>query len=177
MIMSRIVEYAPPELRCAQCRHEKPVGDFPVVTARGKVRYHSYCHECCNTYAKDHRANDPDANKKARAYYRANVEHKKEVARQWRARTGHDRKQNLRSLYGLSVDDYRLLLTAQNEVCAICKEPPRGKRKFLSVDHDHETGQVRGLLCTTCNVGMGALRDSPELLRTAAAYLERKVMP
>ncbi len=61
------------------------------------------------------------------------------------------------------------MLAAQGGVCAICKTPPNGVR--LSVDHDHKTAAVRGLLCAPCNTGIGMLRDSPMLLAMAEEYL------
>lgn len=80
-------------------------------------------------------------------------------------------------MYGITVDDYNALLEEQGEVCAICRRPEhvvsRGKLKPLSVDHDHATGRVRGILCHECNVGLGKFGDVPELLRVAADYLEK----
>jgi len=73
--------------------------------------------------------------------------------------------------YGLSVEDYEKMAADQNGVCAICGQPER-KKSALSVDHDHETGEVRGLLCDACNRGLGAFRDDPERLGRAIAYLE-----
>jgi hypothetical protein len=63
------------------------------------------------------------------------------------------------------------MLEQQNGVCAICHGNCT-TWKALSVDHDHRTGKVRGLLCQTCNTGIGALDDSPDLLRRALEYLE-----
>jgi len=73
-------------------------------------------------------------------------------------------------LYGVSRDDYAELLVEQNNVCALCGTDP-GDRA-LAVDHDHRSGSIRGLLCSTCNTGLGALRDDPQLLRRAISYLE-----
>ena len=56
-------------------------------------------------------------------------------------------------------------------VCGICGDPPKEKR--LCIDHDHNTGIVRGLLCHTCNTGLGMFRDSPDLMLKAIAYLAR----
>jgi hypothetical protein len=77
--------------------------------------------------------------------------------------------------YGLSEDSYQLLLIAQNGVCAICQKHQRKQR--LSIDHDHRTGKVRGLLCTRCNRNLGRWYDSAALLQRAAAYLEGKLVP
>jgi Recombination endonuclease VII len=71
------------------------------------------------------------------------------------------RARNLEREYGLSVEEYDVLLEVQNGVCAICKRPERRinnkskKLQALSVDHDHNTGRIRGLLCNNCNWGLG----------------------
>lgn len=89
------------------------------------------------------------------------------------------RSLNLRSKYHLSSADYDKLSAAQSGHCAICCEPPRGieknglSSKFLCVDHDARTGAIRGLLCRSCNSGLGQFRDVPRFLRRAADYLER----
>jgi len=73
--------------------------------------------------------------------------------------------------YGLSQTTYDELLAKQNGVCAICRlANPNGRA--LSVDHDHGTDVVRGLLCLHCNSGLGQFRDDSELLRRALAYME-----
>jgi len=74
--------------------------------------------------------------------------------------------------YGLSDEDYGLLLNAQGGKCALCNELPE-KREHFVVDHDHETGVVRGLLHNRCNLGLGGLQDSRELLASGLDYLSR----
>jgi hypothetical protein len=72
--------------------------------------------------------------------------------------------------YAITVTEYGVLLTEQNGVCAICSQgEPSGRN--LTVDHDHKTGQVRGLLCHRCNVGIGFFADDPTRLQAAIAYL------
>jgi hypothetical protein len=71
--------------------------------------------------------------------------------------------------YGLTKEGYDRMLAQQHGACAICKRQPQ---ETLCIDHDHDTGQVRGLLCRKCNLGLGFFDDSPSLLRSAAAYLE-----
>lgn len=79
------------------------------------------------------------------------------------------------SRYGLTLQEYQALLKAQGYACAICRAPhydENGKR--LYIDHNHAKGMtaVRGLLCAACNFGLGLFKDSPEILRAAAKYLE-----
>ena len=77
------------------------------------------------------------------------------------------------SKYGISMDDYYLLLGLQGGGCAICGSvDPKFGRKYFCVDHDHATQQVRGLLCHSCNLGLGHFQDSSVLLKSAQAYLD-----
>lgn len=100
----------------------------------------------------------------------------KRVQRVYRAvRQEAFRGYDLKRHYGLSREEYTSLAEKQGHKCAICQQPEgtviRGKKISLAVDHCHEKGHVRGLLCVPCNRGIGLFRDSPELLRKAAEYL------
>lgn len=77
-------------------------------------------------------------------------------------------KRQLKYKYDITKEEYEDLKIAQNNTCAICF-----KNKKLNIDHDHETGKVRGLLCWNCNVAIGHLGDSIEILQSAANYLSR----
>lgn len=79
----------------------------------------------------------------------------------------------LRRKYGMTLEEYDAILAAQGGVCAICGGPPVGPGGRYHVDHDHVSGSVRGLLCGTCNTGLGQFKDSSELLSKAVAYLKR----
>lgn len=90
------------------------------------------------------------------------------------------RAQHTRWAYGLAPGQFEEMMLAQKGLCAICKKAPQGVRG-LHVDHDHSCCStnarscgkcVRALLCDKCNTGLGKFFDSPELLRSAAAYLE-----
>lgn len=76
----------------------------------------------------------------------------------------------LRRQYGISADDYDALLAFQGGKCAICHGGTT--KRFFHVDHDHKTGEVRGLLCFLCNVGLSQFRDKVENLRAAVRYRE-----
>ena len=73
--------------------------------------------------------------------------------------------------FGLTLDDYDTILRVQKGVCAICKRSPLMNARSLAIDHNHETNEVRGLLCVTCNRGLGNFKNSPELCFEAARYL------
>lgn len=76
--------------------------------------------------------------------------------------------------YGLTPDDLARMVEAQGNRCAICnEEPSSGPGRRLHVDHCHTTGKVRELLCNNCNHMLGQAREKPELLRAAAAYIEK----
>jgi hypothetical protein len=82
------------------------------------------------------------------------------------------RNSRLKRMFGITQEEYDELLKSQKKVCAICKLDPGGIR--LSVDHNHKTGQVRGLLCRNCNVGLGLFDDNPDLLHRAVFYLTER---
>jgi hypothetical protein len=87
------------------------------------------------------------------------------------------RAEKLKAKYGMTLDDYDAMLEDQQGRCAICGLTPaeaghKGKHEgILFIDHDHETGKVRKLLCRDCNFGLGFFHDSPERLEAAARYL------
>lgn len=89
------------------------------------------------------------------------------------------RRWQFKTKYGITIEDYETLRDAQGRACAICgRVDPIGRvSKFgpeywLAVDHDHDTGRVRGLLCSNCNQALGLLNENPDLVRKAIAYLE-----
>jgi hypothetical protein len=133
-------------------------------------------------------ADEPDFRAKTLAYNRAwhaaNRERVNEARRrQWQEnparklqqrtyRRQSQRKDQLKYYYGMSLADYEALLARQNGACAICKQV---FAQNLCVDHCHVTGKVRGLLCHSCNVGLGHYKDDPRLTRAATAYLESAI--
>lgn len=73
--------------------------------------------------------------------------------------------------FGITLEQYNAMNEAQSGLCAICNRPPITKASRLSVDHCHETGKIRGLLCTRCNTGIGMLGDSIQYVESALLYL------
>lgn len=84
------------------------------------------------------------------------------------------RRANLKSKYGITLEDYNAILASQNFRCAICRtDDPKHKGRFV-VDHCHKTGKVRGLLCQRCNWFIGQAMDDTAYLLAAVAYLSQK---
>ena len=77
-------------------------------------------------------------------------------------------KNRIKSLYGITPERYAELLEKQGNKCAIC----RTDKKRFHIDHCHKTGRVRGILCTSCNMGIGLLKDDQGLLKEAIKYLD-----
>jgi hypothetical protein len=79
---------------------------------------------------------------------------------------GNTRHYHLRQKYGIGVEDFERMVSAQGGLCPICR-----KRAAVHVDHDHKTGKVRAILCEKCNGGMGLFREDLRVMRNAARYL------
>lgn len=84
------------------------------------------------------------------------------------------REDRLRKQWGKTLAWYDRVLEAQGGGCAICGASSSSDGSALAVDHDHETGDIRGLLCAGCNRGLGFFKDDPERLRAAIRYLEEQ---
>ena len=86
---------------------------------------------------------------------------------------GVKRDKALQAQYGITHQDYKVMLAGQNGRCALCKTDwPGGPGKHFHIDHCHRSGKIRALLCSKCNVGLGHFNDDPTLLQNAIAYLE-----
>lgn len=109
------------------------------------------------------------ASERSREWQRKNRDAFRAISRRYK------RKRN----YGITDMQYQKLLDEQDGKCAICEKPEtcilRGTLAALAVDHDHVTGQIRGLLCQRCNRSIGLLYDDPVTLDKAAAYLRKTV--
>lgn len=81
------------------------------------------------------------------------------------------RSRELRINYNLTLEGFDAMMEAQNHCCKICGKSPEENGRRLNVDHNHTTGEIRGLLCNTCNKAIGLLGDSIELLNKTIMYL------
>lgn len=105
-------------------------------------------------------ANKERAQANRKRHYEDNKEHSLTYSREY----------SLKRKFNLSQEEYDTMLREQGGVCAICKKECS---KALAVDHDHQTGLVRGLLCNPCNRGIGYLKDSVAILESASDYLTK----
>lgn len=147
--------------KCSRCHVVKELSEFKT-NKRNKDGHGSYCKKCGNLMTKDWKLRNSDKVKSARKTWY--IDHKQSELSKAKA-------YSLLWRYGLTPEEYIEILVSQGGVCKICGNPPSG-RFSLSVDHDHETGKVRGLLCGNCNFAIGLMRDNPALLRKSAQYLE-----
>lgn len=84
----------------------------------------------------------------------------------------YNRARHVKTLYGIELEEVDAMEREQGGVCAICRQTCNVRRS-LAVDHDHQTGKVRGLLCQKCNRGLGLFNDDPGRLAAAIDYLKR----
>lgn len=160
---------------CRRCSETKPASDFSK--GDGADGLASWCKPCAAEHARAwYRANKGRARETKRRYYEANRERVNERQREYKASRPRQYKAYRLKSFGLTIDDFERMLAEQDGVCAGCLHPPTGEDRqnaVLHVDHCHETGRVRGLLCGRCNTGLGLLRDDPETLHRLAAYVAK----
>lgn len=133
--------------RCPKCELVLSVDNFykskTKHTKKG-WRYTSECKSCSSAYSKKYREKDKQA------FY------EKAYARQVKYR------------YGITIEERDRIVEMQNGLCAICDIDISDKPY---IDHCHDTGKVRGMLCMNCNAGLGSFKDSPEIFKKALNYL------
>jgi hypothetical protein len=172
---------------CAKCEVTKPLEAFPERKASKDGR-NSWCRDCYRQWHRErykprHGTDDaPRActhcgktyqpkTRRVSEYCSRSCKDKEHTA------SGRERDAHLRRKYGIGAADYDRLLAEQGGGCALCGRKPEeltaGRyRKHLHVDHCHDTGRVRGLLCPEHNLLLGRFGDSPEMFRRVLAYLE-----
>jgi len=148
---------------CPKCKETKTMGDFCIDRSRKDGR--ATCCKVCRKASK-RKYNRTEAGKRTT---RANTKnyYMKNGGTKFRAGL------NLKYLYGITPADFDRMFAEQKGCCAICGKHQSELKRALSVDHDHKTKVIRGLLCNNCNLAIGKLQDSSVLLRKAADYLEK----
>lgn len=184
-----------------KCGVTKPAAQFATAPTKKNGRQ-SWCRLCSKIYAASHEPTDGTAictvceiEKPSSHFERASrkvngirseckeCRGKKRRARHAELRADpvtsakfaeDKRRRMLSEKYGMTPDEFARMLATQGKCCKICKAvEPGGRVGVWHVDHDHLTGKVRGILCHSCNVGLGHFRDSVELLSKAIDYLSR----
>lgn len=159
---------------CPNCETEKPVSEFSKRSktyADGSVMYASWCKACVS-----HKVTNADYGTCVKdgcdktAKYKGSRKCWKHHKPKKRAKSL--RKSRIKRLYGITVEQYDAQAEAQDYKCAVCGVEDLSDGRRLAVDHNHDTGDVRGLLCSNCNTGIGLLQDSPEVASSAASYLK-----
>jgi hypothetical protein len=157
--------------RCKHCGELEPLQEF-YAEKSGRDGKRPECKAC--TSARRHEWYTENREReiaRVRAWQQANPERLK--ASRDRNRDRRNRKMreiHLRNKFGLTPEEYERIFKAQDGVCALCERQPTPGIS-LHVDHDHATGEVRGLLCMRCNNALGLFREDPDLLRRAARYV------
>lgn len=135
--------------KCPKCNVSKDTNDFHKNRST-KDGFARICRDCKNSMARDRREKFPLSK----------------------------RESDLKRRYGMSLTEYDNLYEKQGGVCAICSNKETaihsntGRKKMMSVDHCHKTGEIRGLLCSKCNRGIGYFNDNIDLLNKAIDYLK-----
>ena len=127
---------------CSKCSVEKPLTEY----WNSKARKSGKCPQCISCMR----------------------EHK---SRQEITPAERTRRYKLKSKFGITVEQYELMAEKQNHRCAICRCEKPSNRKHWDIDHNHVTGQVRGLLCNPCNQGLGMFKDDTDKMKSAINYL------
>lgn len=163
---------------CSRCGIHKTDDDFPrrANVPDGRL---GICRDCTKAKVAADRAANPDKYQAWQDAVRSrphSVARRNETARAWKAAnpekmTAYRRRQRLKREYGLTPAEFDAMSAAQEDVCKICGGLPVGRGQHLHVDHDHQTGRVRGLLCSRCNVMIGYALEKPAILERAAAYV------
>lgn len=173
---------------CFKCKENKTL-DFYIKDSSKKDGLRSYCKDC-NKIKKSvsYLKNIPAHKKRMKNYYQKNKNKLDEknkiwlknnpdkdskIHKKWRTNNKEKVKDiRLKFMYGISIKIYDEMSRKQNDVCAICKNK-NVNGKVLYVDHNHETGKVRGLLCVLCNTGIGYLRENESYMLNAINYLKQ----
>lgn len=161
---------------CKQCGVPKLLSEF-TPQVNGALGRATRCKECVRTWEAQDREKRPEVYRtKSQRYVARDPERNRDKSRVYYQSKSTDENRNRRFLkiYGITLAEYDAKLAAQGGVCGLCGSEPKNELDF-HLDHDHAEGPkaLRDILCRTCNIGLGHFKDSPDLLRKAADYLER----
>lgn len=133
------------------------------------------CVECNKTRSRVRMAKLRETGAHLEAQYRYEQSPLGKVARsKYNSGAGkiNNKKATLKNKFGMTIDQYIMLLEQQGEKCAVCSTPRNNLKRDLSVDHNHTTGKIRGLLCDNCNIALGHLKEDTERMKNMIRYVE-----
>lgn len=164
---------------CKKCGVVKPLSEYHVARDN-RDGHRNECKACWKAICRArYLANRDEYIRRAQKwrdrnpdYYQEVLRRNREENREQRAKIG--RRGYFRRKYGMSLEELEFLHVVQGDACAICGQTdPAG----LHIDHHHETGLIRGLLCGRCNKAIGLLKEDPALFDSASQYLQRTQLP
>ena len=142
---------------CPSCKQDKYFSEFGKDKTK-KLGISSYCKPCASSNrTKNYKKNPQEEKTKLKSYYKKNKQ--KSYA------------YSIKNLYGLTIEELNHIKLLQNNSCKICKTHESNLKRKLFVDHCHETKNVRGLLCQSCNTMIGNAKDNILVLQSAINYL------
>lgn len=157
------------ERKCADCNADMTQQDIERPQRKGYPLFAECCTVCANIrIAAWKRQRNQRGYQRLKQQPGTHEHHRKRLQ-------GNSYKRN----FGISPEEYEALFKMQGGVCASCGQPERmidkrsGLPRALAVDHCHETGRIRALLCTSCNIAFGFLEENPERIRLLLAYAEK----
>lgn len=147
---------------CSACGATKIFSDFYPDRRYREDGKRKHCKECDKARARQYHADDRPRSRASTARWRAENPKKAKDTQ---------RRAQLKADFGISPEQYEYLASGQGGTCVICQEPCASGRR-LAVEHCHDTGQVRGLACSRCNVALGMLKDCPNRAAAILVYLK-----
>jgi hypothetical protein len=154
--------------QCKTCETWKKEEEYGTFQQRGKTYRRGQCNSCRSERERTNRIEKGD---EVRARDNAGYHRAKEADSEGLAKTL--RNFHLKKKYNMTLDEFEDRAEAVDYKCEICNGEER-RHKHLVVDHNHDTGEVRGLLCSTCNSGLGLFKDNPDVLASAIIYLKER---
>lgn len=156
---------------CRRCKTEKATSAFHKAK-KAADGLQGFCKTCAKTAYDQWREDNRDkVNERMRNVRAEWTEERRAHSRVWQR--DYNREKNRFRKYGLTKEDYLRMVDEQNGMCAICQKPYDWETSALHIDHCHVTGRVRGLLCHSCNKGLGHFYDDVANLARAVDYLKK----
>lgn len=149
---------------CTQCNKNKKYDNYNLRISNNKTNLRCECKECSLKYSKKSYSKLSEEQK----------EEKRQYCRNWKNKNPKRYKEkNVLYKYKIDFNQFETLLKQQNYSCAICNKQSTKLKRSLCVDHCHTTNKVRGLLCDSCNNGLGRFKDNINNLKNAIKYLKQ----